>query len=798
MTDVPSEDPRPESAPVSQPSQSSAVLSPESAASLATLVPWLRSPAGLTRLGLVTAAVLVTAIVSGVLYTVALVAPAGDLASAGTVFGGVLTFAGMALGAGVSAGIFGSTISVTVFSLGTLLATWGAVHALTRRGTAEEHGLAAIGRVARTVVEAVTAATALTILTAFASVGAAEFDFFGQFSARPRWFTTWIVTALAVAIGAATGRRAAGGAAPHPVTTALREAVRLHALWLTVFGPVAVVAVAIALIRDDNAITLLAIPPMLGNLVAAVIALAHLGAVTLSETGASTEIGWAWDIADGHGAWCILLAVILLAVGAVRLGIHRERSSVPVWSRTWQLPAITLLVWVLLAALATGIRMSAGGFGHIGIGLAWWTPFTVAIAAALVSAGAEFAPAVAYALSPRLTALIAGSAATMRWLHGPPPAASSDEAPPDEGTEATAVLPLGTDEADDTEATIVLSDGATPDPAPVTGPAPMDPLTKRRVVIAGSVIAGLVLLVGGFFVALSIVNAQRSPAGTVEDYLALLADGQAEAAGELVDPGIASDERALLSDEAMSGATLLEVGEVRVDDRGSDSATVTASLSLDGERFEHTFEVRGGEKRFGVLDTWTLDDPLLVPVTLGSDAQDSLLVGDAEVTLDESSGFFGSSEYGAELYAYPGIYEVSAPESEYVSTEAVTLRATPGGAGADAMLESEPSDGLREAVLEQVRARVEQCATPPTNMDDVCPSAVRDDDLAELTVTTQPEDFERLELGGFRAEDAVITIRPNPGLFNGDPDPEEIEFALDGSISIEGGEVVVDFDDTWW
>ena len=741
-----------------------------------------------------TAAVLVTAIVSGVLYTVALVAPAGDLASAGTVFGGVLTFAGMALGAGVSAGIFGSTISVTVFSLGTLLATWGAGPAHPRRGTAEEHGLAAIGRVARTVVEAVTAATALTILTAFASVGAAEFDFFGEFSARPRWFTTWLVTALVVAIGAATGRRAAVGAAPHPVTTALREAVRLHALWLTVFGPVAVVAVAIALVRDDNAITLLAIPPMLGNLVAAAISFGHLGAMIFSETGRSTEIAWAWDLAGGHGAWFIVLAVILLAVGAVRLGVRRERSSVPVWSRTWQLPTITLLVWVLLAALATGIRMSAGGFGHVGIGLAWWTPFTVAIAAGLVSVGAEFAPAIAYALSPRLTALLAGSAATSHWLHGAPTGAESAAA---DGSEPTMVLPAdGNASSTDVEPTVVLPAGvAATSPG---SPEPMDARTKKRLVIGGCVLAGVALLIGGFVATVSILNSQRSPAGVVEEYLVLLAEGDAEGAGAMVDPGIASDERVLMSDEAMSGATLLKVGEVRVDDRGSDAATVTASLSLDGERFEHTFEARGGEKRFGVLDTWTLDDPLLVPVTLSSDAQDSLLVGDAEVTLGESSGFFGSSEYGAELYAYPGIYEVSAPESEYVSTEAVTLRATPGGAGADVTLESEPSDGLREAVLEQVRARVEQCATPPTNMDDVCPSAVRDDDLAELTVTTQPEDFETLELDGFRAEDAVITIRPNPGLFNDDPDPEEIEFALDGSISIEGGEVVVDFDDTWW
>ena len=797
MTDVPSDDQRPpQPAPSSDAASSPSVLSPESAASLATLVPWLRSPAGLTRLGVVTAAVLVTALVSGVLYTIVLVAPAGDLASAGTVFGGVLTFAGMALGAGVSTGVFGSTISATVFSLGSLLATWAAVHVLTRRATAHEQGLAAIGRGARTVAEAVVAATVLTILTAFASVGAAEIDLFGEFSARPRWFTTWLVTALVVAVGATTGRRAAVADPPHPVTAALREAVRLHALWLTVFGAVAVVAVAIALIRDDQAIALLTIPPMLGNLVAAVVALAHFGAVTFSETGSSTEIGWAWSIADGHGAWLIALAVVLLAVGAVRLGVHRERSSVPVWSRTWQLPAITLLVWILLAALATGIRMSAGGFGHVGVSLAWWTPFTVAIAAALVSVGAEFAPAIAYALSPRLTALLAGSTATARWLHGPSAATPAPDTPATEHTAVLETITAGTSPAD-TESTVVLPAASGSANDAIGAPEPMDPRTKKRLVIGGCVVAGLALLIAGFFTTVSILNSQRSPAGVVEEYLALLADGDAEGAGSMVDPGVASGERVLLSDEAMSGATLLEVGEVRVDDRGSDSATVTASLSLDGERFEHTFEVRGGEKRFGVLDTWSLDEALLVPVMLSSEGQDSVRVGDAEVALDESSGFFGPNEFGAELYAYPGIYEVTAPESDYVSTEPVSLRVVPDGM-AEATVVAEPSEGLREVVLEQVRERVEQCATPPTNMDDTCPYAVRDDDLAELTVTAQPEDFETLELDGFRTEDAVITIRPNPRPFDDDPDSEEIEFSLDGSISIEDGEVVVDFDDDWW
>ncbi|OUZ07635.1 hypothetical protein BHE97_16165 [Aeromicrobium sp. PE09-221] len=796
MTDATSDDQRPSHPTVSpDPAAAPSVLSPESAESLATLMPWLRSPAGLTRLGVVTAAVLATALVSGVLYTIALVAPVGDLASAGTVFGGVLTFAGMALGAGISVGVFGSTVSATVFSLGSLLATWAAVHVLTRRSTSHERGLAAIGRGARTAVEAVVAATALTVLTAFASVGAAELDLFGEFSARPRWFTTWLVTVLVVVVGASTGRRAATRPRPNAIAAALREAVRLHALWLVVFGAVAVVATAIALIRDDQAITLLAIPPLVGNLVAAVVAMGHLGAVTLSESGTSTQIGWAWDLAGGHGAWLIALAAVLFAVAAVRLGVRRERSSVPVWSRTWQLPTITLFIWILLAALATGIRMSAGGFGHAGIGLAWWTPFTVAIAAGLISVGAEFAPAVAYALSPRLTALLAGSTATARWLHGP-----STSTDPDAGdVENTAVLPAAAAEspAADSESTVVLPTAAQPPSGTATAPEPMDPRTKRRLVIGAGVVAGVALLIAGFFATVSILNSQRSPAGVVEEYLTLLADGDAEGAGSMVDPGIASGQRVLLNDEAMNGATLLEVGEVRVDDRGSDSATVTATLSLDGERFEHTFEVRGGEKRFGLLDTWRLDEPLLVPVMLGSDSQDSVRVGDAEVALDESSGLFGSGEYGAELYAYPGIYEVTAPESDYVSTEPVTLRVLPGVA-AEAAVTAEPSDALREAVLDEVRARVEQCATPPTNMDDVCPYAVRDTDLAELTVTTQPEGFEMLELGGFRSEEAVITIRPNPRPFDEDPEPEEIEFSLDGSISIEDGEVIVDFDDTWW
>lgn len=441
MTEPNSDAPQPDHG--SQPAGGSTPPPSPAAASIGRLAGWLQSPAGLKHVAWIVGSTLAVALVSGVLYAVG---SAVDFTSAPTAFGAFLTFAGISMGAGI--GTPGD--DMTLFSLGTLLAAWAVVHVLIRWHAYDTQTLDRAGRAILTGLEAVVAATLLTLLTGFASVE----------DISSRWITTWLVTFLVVIGAAITGGRAARRARPTVVTTALRETVRLHAIWLTLFAPVMFVAAAITLIREDipsgilqllsdgnGATGILALLPTLGNFAVGGVSLAYFGALTgdgalFVDSFSGGETSWAWDLADGHGAWLIGLGLIAIVVAAIRVGVNRPRTAVVQWNRTWQLPALTVLLWILLTALLAGMRTPTGTYGF-----AWWTAFTVTIAAATISVLAEFAPATAYSISPQLTALLGGRAALRRWLDGTAPAASSATPPPAEPT-TPETPPEGTPDAE--------------------------------------------------------------------------------------------------------------------------------------------------------------------------------------------------------------------------------------------------------------------------------------------------------------------------------------------------------------
>lgn len=323
----------------------------------------------------------------------------------------------------------------------------------------------------------------------------------------------------------------------------------------------------------------------------------------------------------------------------------------------------------------------------------------------------------------------------------------------------------------------------------------MNPATRRRLAIGGGIIGVLAVLVIGVFVAAAVINSGRTAAAPVRAYLDLIAQGRGDAATSLVDPGIPNDQRALLSDAALGRATSrLEVVDVTVDSEYGNQASVTATYSIDGERFTHQFSVNQGEKEYVLLRTWKLEDALVVPVTLDSQGFTSLSVGDTQVPLPDDYGWASAS-----LYAYPGIYTVSAPSDagQYLTADPVTLKVT-SDSMAGAQIDPVATDALRSLVLDKAKAKVKSCVTPPGNMDDACPWSVQDDDLASLTVTQEPSGFEDFRLWGFTTSDAVITIRENPSEWNTDPDDQEVSFTLTGSISlVDPTNPEVTFDYAW-
>ncbi|WP_415115690.1 hypothetical protein [Microbacterium sp.] len=315
-------------------------------------------------------------------------------------------------------------------------------------------------------------------------------------------------------------------------------------------------------------------------------------------------------------------------------------------------------------------------------------------------------------------------------------------------------------------------------------------LIKRLLIGIGSIAA----LVAAGSIVVSVLNSQRGPESVVQAYLDHLSSGDATGAAELVDPGVPNGQRTLLTDEALTAADhRLKVVALHTEAQG-DAANVTATLSVDGEQFEHVFTARKGPTEFLLLDTWQVTQSLISPVQVTADATDEVLLGDLVIPASR----LGNEQFDP-LWIYPGSYTFTAADDRFYDSGEVAVRIlSPDGGIVSVHVEQTPSEALRDLVLEKARQRVTACATVPTNVDAMCPAAARRTDLESLTVTALPDGLEDLTLTEWTADEAVITTQRQPSTFM-TFQPEKTTFRLSGTIDLSGEEPVVSFGDAgWW
>lgn len=355
---------------------------------------------------------------------------------------------------------------------------------------------------------------------------------------------------------------------------------------------------------------------------------------------------------------------------------------------------------------------------------------------------------------------------------------------------------------------IVSGDVATDDAATASATASESPFTawrathprtpmtqqgKRRLRLTAIITGGAVGVFVIGIVTMSILNAMRTPDLLVQEYLDDLAAGDATAAAAIVDPGVPNDQRLLLSDEALGSADqTLSVTALDVRETTDSGATVEASLSVDGEKFTHTFYVASAPKDFLFLNNWRLTEPLLVPVSLSATVSENVMLGDVEIPA-------AADEEDAMLYAYPGLYTFTAPENTYFEAEPVTMSLLPGSENGTAwgVIEESPTDELATMVLTAAQNEVTACATIPTNLNELCPSSVQAKDLEVLSLKSLPEGFEELTPTRFVTDEAAITIQGKGSSFF-TPTPRDVEFTLQGSITMKDGEPVIEFSSSSW
>ncbi|WP_162933802.1 hypothetical protein [Actinomyces lilanjuaniae] len=621
-------------------------------------------------------------------------------------------------------------------------------------------------------------------------------------------------------------------------------------------------ALALLIVYLPNLVVVLLSLATLGGLVARG-EVAGLGVAANSSEDSLVTVG---DLPVG--AVLLLVVTVLLAtvVAAARVGVLRARSRGAVLARTWPLAVAALALSVPLLYVLVPARMSGGGEMVSASAMpSGWSFITVSLLACVVSVLAEYLPAWLYANANQLLRVMVGTRAVTEWVSGRSSlggsmgvAQGTGQAGQAEGshtwsygtdpaTGAATATDLSTgalfvedastgqwvlqghpasgspvsasaEVADPVSSDPVSSDLAAPGqqaPAPTASqqaqalpePQPMSPQARRRMrLVLGTAGLLLVLVVVGM-ACVNFLNGRRGPDQEVEAYLDLLSQGRAEAATQMVDPGVPNSQRALLNDEALAAATsrveVVTVSEPQVEE---DTAKVSTTLSLDGEHFDFTFTVARGDRQYGLLDTWEVTTPLVVPVTFSSaDGLDAISVAGTDLALEASEEEYSSTSTTLQ-YVYAGTYDVGVPQSlaSYLTAETSSLIALPASAAADMLMEvtSEPTQELEDLVLEEVKAQTESCASVPGNTDAVCPSEVQDTDLASLKVTQDASGLDEVTASSFASEQIIISVTQNPSQWNKDPKPRSVRFTFSGSIEWpEGGgepEVTVDSSSPSW
>ncbi|MCP3427273.1 hypothetical protein NBM05_14975 [Rothia sp. AR01] len=444
-------------------------------------------------------------------------------------------------------------------------------------------------------------------------------------------------------------------------------------------------------------------------LVADALALGHLsGIVTQDFTGsiADRSVSYIWSdlLTEAAGHWPMLLWIpIVLGILLLAVAWSGRRPRVAGAGSWFVMPAVFLLAGIVLV-WAGGLRFSSGGFlgeGSYAFGPVWWTPLCLLVWGFAVEALARFAaPFLVRAVPAGARGVVVGSPAVAASAAGDRSAAGGDAAAP-------ATRPVA--------------------------PAPMSPAARKRLWIAGIVAGSLALLLVLGLGTVRVVNATvYNPEKVVDEYLGAVVDGDVDRAVEVIDPNVASAERALLADAVYSAADQRISGyEVNGVEVGADGETAVADIAVtqDGRTVDRELSLRKAGGSFGLVQ-WEIDarQPGLYQTIEYEvpEGVDTVTVNGTEVEVPEGGGSssaspsptsgLGSSDGAgqpriASFTVLPGRYEFAAPSGgtyvTYGSDRAVT--AGVDGGPQTVAFDQRLTDAALEEAREAANARLDEC-----------------------------------------------------------------------------------------
>ncbi|GAA4195750.1 hypothetical protein GCM10022219_21320 [Microbacterium oryzae] len=747
-------------------------------------------------------------------------------ADVGALLGIVLVFAGMVLGGEVSVAASGSSGFFSIAGSGALwllpLLPVAIVLALTAWWSWRSERRAPQASVWHRLIASVAAGlvASLVLLLLIVLLAPRTEEETGGFAVTSAGFRLAAVGTLLIAAASLAGREIARRTAPgeglrigfrrsrRALPSFIRELLALAAIFTAVFAPLVIVGGTVALIREDAASASPLLILLSLNIVALVVVLAQFGGVQVSAgtTGFSgvDELTTVFSAGQWWLWLAVLVALLTAAFAAVWIGTRRPRRTGLDLTRAWRLPLAVLVGWILFALLLFGASTAASGnvvlFSgdvHASISMALWSPLVLLLWAAVIELGAQTLPALVYGVSPRALERLAGRDAATEWVAGPRPAAplAADGSVPAGGSVAGAPGWGGPGATGPGRAAPVDGDTAAYAAAPAR---PLSPRAKRTLLWTGAGVGVLAILGIGGAIVLSALNGARGPVAAAEEYVALIADGRAEAASELVDPNVANAERGLLTDDVLGAATE-RIEDVRVSEGTGDGDTrlVNVEYRLDGVTQTASLEVERLDNEWLFLERWRVATPLVAEAAVFAPDNRGARIGETELPFEQ-----GGQAY---VHLYPAVYEVEGAESEFFEADPARLVAStsPSVDSGMAQLEYRPTDALQAEVEEQVKTLIDGCAEQTVGQPEDCPFGVYvypDDTSVAWKVTAYPkveiaDDGQYFQADGGTAEATYV----DTGFFSDDEEvTDEQNISFSGGITIDGDEVTITDGGFWW
>ncbi|PSL39988.1 hypothetical protein CLV49_3643 [Labedella gwakjiensis] len=336
--------------------------------------------------------------------------------------------------------------------------------------------------------------------------------------------------------------------------------------------------------------------------------------------------------------------------------------------------------------------------------------------------------------------------------------------------------------------------GATPPGGPGGPGKPSNP-NKKKIILFSALAGGLVLLLIIGAVVINVVNSSvYGPDATVRSYLTAISKGDASEANKIAAPGVSEEQAVLLTDDVLGEAgefiTNAKVTQSRV---SGDQATVRVSYSLGGTTYDGYIELSKAGKQGVFFDSWKIDTPLVGDLAVyisnsNSEANEAAVNGVTVAFGDEYS-----------LPAYPALYTVGAPGSDFFTAEDVEY-AVGTGTRADyegVELELAPTEALTSAAQEAVNAYLDECATSTELDPEGC--SLRLSWYTDFTsvdkVAYTIDDYPTVEVDEygtyFTADGGSYTADVTGTTYDGTKDT--LPFGLDGDWGITG-KLVIDGD----